>query len=73
VSRAAPEEQRGAAVGIYNTCQFFGVFVGGVVSGWMYGAMGPASIFIACIGLLLIWLILLLPKYLAKYGGTLSH
>ena len=73
VSHAAPEEQRGAAVGIYNTCQFFGVFVGGVVSGWMYGALGPAAVFIACIGLLLIWLILLLPKYLAKYSGALSH
>jgi MFS family permease len=73
VSRSAPEEQRGAAVGIYNTCQFFGVFAGGVISGWMYGVYGAASVFIACIGLLLIWLILLLSKYSTKYGGTLSN
>jgi len=60
-------------VGIYNTCQFFGVFAGGVISGWMYGVYGAASVFIACIGLLLIWLILLLSKYSTKYGGTLSN
>lgn len=73
VTRAAPEEQRGAAVGIYNTCQFIGVFVGGVASGWMYGEMGATPVFIACIGMLCMWLLLLLPKYLARYSGTLSH
>jgi MFS family permease len=73
VTRAAPEEQRGGAVGIYNTCQFFGVFVGGAASGWMYGGLGAASVFIACIALLCMWLLMLLPKKLIRFSDKLPH
>src|SRR6185503_8324526 len=35
VSRVAPAQGRGAAIGVYNTTQTLGVFFGGVVGGWV--------------------------------------
>ena len=55
VSRIAPAGSKGAAIGIYNTFQFAGVFVGGVVSGWLYGAAGARSVFIFCTVLTAVW------------------
>ena len=37
ISRIAPVDAKGTAIGVYNTFQFFGAFVGGALGGWLTG------------------------------------
>ncbi len=62
VSQKAPEHQRGTALGIYATAQFFGAFVGGVAGGWLLGAYGAPGIFYACALAGLTWLVFGRPR-----------
>jgi len=56
ISRIAPRESKGTAMGVYNSCQFMGMFLGGVGAGWMYGEFGAASVLITCSVTILLWL-----------------
>ena len=47
---------RGAALGVFNTSQSLGFFVGGSVGGALIQWGGPLSLFGACAAWLLIWL-----------------
>lgn len=47
VSRLAPEGARGAALGIYNTMQAIGLFVGGAGGGWLLQHFNGPAVFIA--------------------------
>jgi MFS family permease len=58
VSRLAPSELKGTALGVYSTAQYLGAFLGGVVGGWLYGNFGILSVFAVCGGLCVIWLLL---------------
>jgi MFS family permease len=58
VSRTAPAERKGSALGIYSCAQFFGIFVGGVLGGWLYGKYSFSGVYLFCIMLALFWLIL---------------
>ena len=58
ISRLAPAHAKGAALGIYNTIQSLGLFLGGVAGGWLAGAGGPDAVWGVCGALLLIWLAL---------------
>ena len=60
-SRMAPPHARGAALGVYNTLQSLGFFVGGAVGGWITKAHGVEMLFIACAGLMLLWLVVAWP------------
>lgn len=55
ISTLAPKTQKGAAMGIYSSCQFFGIFCGGAISGFVYGKIGSTPVFILGLGLALIW------------------
>ena len=56
VSRMAPLAMRGAAIGVYNTLQSLGLFVGGLAGGWLVKSWGSPVLFF-CSGLaLLVWL-----------------
>ncbi len=57
VSRLAPAQGRGMAIGVYNTTQTLGVFVGGVLGGWLAGRFGPAGVYAACAALAGFWLL----------------
>jgi predicted MFS family arabinose efflux permease len=48
ISRAAPVDRKGTAIGIYSSSQFLGIFCGGLLGGWVYGHFSPATIFIIC-------------------------
>lgn len=61
ISRQAPADAKGAAIGVYSTSQFLGAFVGGVVGGGLLGVFGPGSVFVVCAVLLLIWFVVALP------------
>ena len=57
VTRVAGSENRGAATGVYSSCQFFGIFCGGTAGGWLYGEYGVSAVFIACAILTGLWLL----------------
>jgi MFS family permease len=56
VSRIAPAQMRGTAIGIYNTAQTLGLFCGGLMGGWIAARFGPAAVFAVCAALVLGWL-----------------
>jgi len=55
VSRVAPLEHRGLALGIYNTTQSLGLFTGGLMGGGMAKAFGPSAVYWACGAAIVIW------------------
>ena len=60
-SRLAPPWARGAALGVYNTLQSLGFFVGGALGGWLLKSTGPAGLFSACAAGMLLWLVVAWP------------
>jgi MFS family permease len=56
VSRIAPAQGRGMAIGVYNTTQTLGVFFGGLLGGWVAGHHGARGVFYLCAGLCALWL-----------------
>lgn len=57
MSKMAPSNVRGAATGIYSSCQSFGVFLGGSCGGLLLAHGGMLAVFICCAALVLIWLV----------------
>lgn len=58
VSRIAPSQGRGVAIGVYNTTQTLGVFFGGWIGGWTARHYGAAGVFFGCAALAALWLVL---------------
>jgi MFS family permease len=58
ISRLAPTEGRGVAIGVYNTTQTLGVFFGGMVGGWVASYYGTTAVFSVCAALVVLWLLL---------------
>ena len=56
VSRIAPPQAKGTALGIYNTTQSFGLFLGGAAGGVLAKHYGAAGVFGVGIALALLWL-----------------
>jgi MFS family permease len=56
-SRVAPAHARGAALGVYNTVQSLGFFVGGAGGGWLAKHHGFDALFAGCFVLMAIWLV----------------
>jgi predicted MFS family arabinose efflux permease len=56
VSRMAPAELKGTALGVYSTSQFLGAFVGGTVAGGASLHWGAQGVFVASMLLALGWL-----------------
>jgi MFS family permease len=57
VTKTAPPAAKGTAAGIFSTSQFLGIFVGGVVGGSIQQMLGGSAVFVASLGLSLIWLL----------------
>jgi MFS family permease len=55
-SRIAPRAMRGTAMGVYNTLQSLGFFVGGLAGGWLVKSWGTPVLFLCCGLALLVWL-----------------
>ena len=60
VSRQAPPQARGMALGVYNTLQSLGLFAGGAVGGILIKHSGPQMLFMASGVLMLLWLLVAL-------------
>ncbi len=70
VSKTAPGDFKGTAMGAYSSSQFIGAFVGGLGGGWIYGEYGLESVFLFCEGAVFLWFIVACfmktPRYLAN-------
>jgi len=71
VSKTAPADLRGTAMGVYSTSQFLGAGIGGGVGGWCYGAYGAAGVFLFCALAATTWLILSLSMKPPRYWANL--
>lgn len=59
VSTIAPAGKKGSAMGIYTSFQFFGAFLGGMLSGSVSQFFGPTWVFVlaACICVVWLWIV----------------
>jgi MFS family permease len=56
ISRMAPPASKGLALGVYNTTQAFGLFVGGALGGWLARHGGATAVFGFATFAMLLWL-----------------
>lgn len=56
ISKIAPASAKGTAMGVYNTSQSFGMFLGGALGGYLSQHYGPATVFWFCSVLIGLWL-----------------
>ena len=56
ISRIAPAHAKGAALGIYNTTQSLGLFLGGALGGFLAKSAGPFAVWAGCAVLAAVWL-----------------
>lgn len=68
VSKIAPIGSKGTAMGVFSSCQFFGIFIGGMIGGITYHHFGITGVLILCTALSVSWFIISLimakPTYL---------
>ena len=58
VSKLAAAGSRGTSMGVYTTCQFFGIFLGGIVSGWILSVGGITDLVYTNMAIVMVWLII---------------
>ena len=57
ITKAAPPDAKGTAMGLYSSLQFLGIFIGGVVGGFAYQRGGSAGVFVLTTAIALAWLV----------------
>ncbi len=57
VSKIAPKQSKGTAMGIYSTSQFLGVFFGGSLGGVLFNAYGQSGVLLFCAAMGFVWLV----------------
>jgi len=72
ISKIAPASAKGTAMGVYNTCEFFGAFVGGVLGGLLYipAEHNEAQAFMVIAGLLALWVLVALTMSPPRHVAT---
>ena len=71
-SRIAPLAMRGTAMGVYNTLQSLGFFVGGLGGGWLVKSWGSPMLFLCCAGAILVWLFVAWPMQMPGRGRPIG-
>ena len=66
LTKVAEPSAKGTATGVYSTCQFAGVFFGGVAGGWMMSSYGAVQVFYFSGAICVLWLLLMLAKRLPE-------
>ena len=77
ISRIVNPANKGTAMGVYSSSQFFGIFIGGSLGGWVYGKYSVEGVFGFSFILALVWLMAavtmkkprLLSSYILKIGS----
>jgi len=76
ISKLAPANSKGTAMGAYSSSQFLGAFAGGGMGGWLLGQYGVGGVFSGCAAIALIWLLLATgmqpPQVHASYAKSAS-
>jgi len=70
LTKIADPKLKGTASGVYSSCQFMGVFLGGTAGGWILLRHGAAEVFYFATGLSLVWLIVMMVRKLSV--GTVA-
>jgi MFS family permease len=73
ISRAAPVEAKGPALGIYSSVQFLGTFAGASAGGLISQHFGPSWVFGFCAALSLLWLAAAAGMREPVKGGTRTY
>lgn len=73
VSKIAPSDLKGTAMGVYNTMQSVGLFVGGATGGMLFQKYGFAGVFAFCSALMLLWLVIAVLAPAPKPVKNLSY
>jgi predicted MFS family arabinose efflux permease len=77
ISKTAPADLKGTAMGAYSSCQFMGLFLGGALGGWFNGQFGVSAVFLFCAAAAVSWLLVSLtmkpPRYLANMLISLEN
>ncbi|WP_370590872.1 MFS transporter [Thiohalobacter sp. COW1] len=70
ISKTAPADSKGTAMGFYSSSQFLGAFLGGALGGVLHGRFGATGVFLGCALIALVWLAVAAgmerPRYLAS-------
>lgn len=70
ISKTAPADLKGTAMGVYSSCQFLGAFLGGAAGGWIHGEFDNQTVFLFSAVMAMLWFIVSLsmkkPRYLAN-------
>lgn len=71
VTKVAPATQKGTAMGMYSSSQFFGAFAGGALGGYAHQTWGIQGVFFTVLVVLCLWSLLAItmkkPAYLSTY------
>ncbi len=71
ISKIAPIESKGTAMGVYSSSQFFGAFLGGILGGWLHQHYSINAVFLFGAGLSTVWFLFALsmksPPYLSSH------
>jgi MFS family permease len=57
ITKAAPAEAKGTAMGLYSSAQFLGIFTGGLIGGWAHQVGGSDAVFLLTGAIALVWLV----------------
>ncbi|HEY5378882.1 MAG TPA: MFS transporter [Pseudolabrys sp.] len=57
ITKTAPPDAKGTAMGLYSSAQFLGIFAGGVAGGWVHMHWSTAGVFALTAVLALLWLL----------------
>ncbi len=63
---------KGTAMGVYSTCQFSGVAVGGVTGGWVASYYGSEGVFLFVVTVLVLWFVVALGMKAPPKAKTLT-
>ena len=77
ISKTAPADLKGTAMGAYSSSQFLGLFMGGLIGGWFNGKFGVSAVFLFCAAAAFSWLLVSSrmkpPRYVANMLIALEH
>jgi predicted MFS family arabinose efflux permease len=57
ITKSAPAEAKGTALGVYSSSQFLGIFIGGIIGGWAHQVGGSDGVFVLTAAIALVWLV----------------
>lgn len=76
ISKTAPVDAKGTAMGLYSTSQFLGAALGGLMGGWLYQHGGLNGDYLGCALIAILWLLVAVtmaePPYVTSLRLPLS-